>query len=122
MQRVNEYNLHAHFSWYGLAVCECLRRPGFYCPTPALEVPCPPGAWCSQATVAPTTCEYPVLMKRFPDMTIPSEPLTVVQRVYANGEPLGGNICPPVSPPTSSTPMLQYLALCTCSFWVCKRT
>ncbi|KAK9908170.1 hypothetical protein WJX75_003729 [Coccomyxa subellipsoidea] len=78
-------------------------RPGFYCPTPALEVPCPPGAWCSQATVAPTTCEYPVLMKRFPDMTIPSEPLTVVQRVYANGEPLGGNICPPMST-TPKTP------------------
>lgn len=37
-------------------------------------------------------------MKRFPDMTIPDEPLTVVQRVYAKGEPLGGNICPPVGP------------------------
>ncbi|BDA44911.1 probable broad substrate specificity ATP-binding cassette transporter at N-terminal half [Coccomyxa sp. Obi] len=78
-------------------------RPSFYCPTPAVEIPCPPGAWCSQATVVPTTCEYPVLMKRFPDMTIPDEPLTVVQRVYAKGEPLGGNICPPMST-TPKTP------------------
>lgn len=45
-------------------------------------------------------------MKRFPDMTIPDEPLTVVQRVYAKGEPLGGNICPPVGP-------LLFTLLCT---------
>ena len=31
-----------------------------------------------------------------PDRTVPDEPLTIVQRVYAKGEPLGGNICPPV--------------------------
>ena len=31
-----------------------------------------------------------------PDKTVPDEPLTIVQRVYAKGEPLGGNICPPV--------------------------
>ena len=75
----------------------CLRRrPGWFCPTPAVEVPCPPGAWCTQAAVAPTTCEYPVLMAEQPDRTVPDEPLTIVQRVYGKGEPLGGNICPPV--------------------------
>ena len=72
------------------------RRPGYYCPTPALELPCPPGEWCTQAAVAPTTCEYPALMARQPEKTVPDEPLTIVQRVYAKGEPLGGNICPPV--------------------------
>ena len=74
----------------------CARRPGYYCPTPAAELPCPPGEWCTQAAVAPTTCEYPVLMARRPELTVPDEPLTIVQRVYAKGEPLGGNICPPV--------------------------
>ena len=74
----------------------CARRPGYYCPTPALELPCPPGEWCMQAAVAPTTCEYPVLMAEQPEKTVPDEPLTIVQRVYAKGEPLGGNICPPV--------------------------
>jgi hypothetical protein len=45
----------------------------------------------------PITCEYPVLMEQMPDIPVPSAPLTIVQRVYAEGEPLGGNICPPVS-------------------------
>ena len=45
----------------------------------------------------PTTCEYPVLMTELPDLTISDVPLTVVQRVYGKGDPLGGNICPPVS-------------------------
>lgn len=88
-------------------------RPGYYCPTPAVEVPCPPGTWCSQATVAPTTCEYPVLMKRYQDMTIPDAPLTVVQRVYAKGEPLGGNICPPVSLSASFGSSPVDIVLCT---------
>lgn len=44
----------------------------------------------------PTTCEYPTLMAELPDLTISDVPLTVVQRVYAKGDPLGGNICPPV--------------------------
>lgn len=74
----------------------CARRPGWFCPTPAAELPCPPGAWCTGGAVAPTTCEYPVLMAEQPDITVPDEPLTIVQRVYAKGEPLGGNICPPV--------------------------
>ena len=43
------------------------------------------------------TCEYPRLMAEDPDLTIPDVPLTVVARVYAKGDPLGGNICPPVS-------------------------
>ncbi len=43
------------------------------------------------------TCEYPRLMAEDPDLTIPDVPLTVVARVYAKGDPLGGNICPPVN-------------------------
>ena len=81
-----------HMTWH-LTMC----RPGFYCPSPELQLPCPPGSWCAQATVEPTTCEYPVLMTELPDLTISDVPLTVVQRVYGKGDPLGGNICPPVS-------------------------
>ena len=36
-------------------------------------------------------------MAEDPELTIPDVPLTVVARVYAKGDPLGGNICPPVS-------------------------
>ena len=75
-------------------------RPGFFCPTPRDQFPCPPGSWCGVANVKPTTCEYPVLMREQPDLTIPDVPLTVVARVYAKGDPLGGNICPPVSLPS----------------------
>ena len=39
-------------------------------------------------------------MREQPDLTIPDVPLTVVARVYAKGDPLGGNICPPVSLPS----------------------
>ena len=85
-------------------------RPGFYCPSPELQLPCPPGSWCAQATVEPTTCEYPVLMTELPDLTISDVPLTVVQRVYGKGDPLGGNICPPVS-----NLHLPGLGLCACT-------
>lgn len=37
-------------------------------------------------------------MSEEPDLTIPDVPLTVIARVYAKGDPLGGNICPPVRP------------------------
>lgn len=36
-------------------------------------------------------------MTELPDLTISDVPLTVIQRVYGKGDPLGGNICPPVS-------------------------
>lgn len=57
------------------------------------------------------TCEYPRLMAEDPDLTIPDVPLTVVARVYAKGDPLGGNICPPVNtshPRQPCTDRLQY--------------
>ena len=37
-------------------------------------------------------------MSEEPNLTIPDVPLTVIARVYAKGDPLGGNICPPVRP------------------------
>ena len=46
-------------------------------------------------------------MAREPDLTIPDVPLTVIARVYAKGDPLGGNICPPVRPvPIHANPAL----------------
>lgn len=49
-------------------------------------------------------------MTELPDLTISDVPLTVVQRVYGKGDPLGGNICPPVS-----NLHLTGLGLCACT-------
>lgn len=47
-----------------------------------------------QGSIGHTTCEYQQLLDTEPDAIIPSRPLTVYERVYDAGDPLGGNFCP----------------------------
>lgn len=54
-----------------------------------------------QGSIGHTTCEYQQLLDQTPDIIIPARPLTVRNRVYDAGDPLGGNICPF----NSSTPL-----------------
>ena len=49
---------------------------------------------CMQGSIGHTTCEYQQLLDSQPDAIIPSRPLTVHERVYDAGDPLGGNFCP----------------------------
>jgi hypothetical protein len=41
-------------------------KTGFYCPTPAQQLACPPGSYCVERTVTPLTCDYNKMLNTNP--------------------------------------------------------
>ena len=88
-------------------------RDGFFCPSPAEQLDCPPGRFCPKGSVETTSCEFEQLVEHSPDTVVPSAALTVHQRIFDVGDPMGGNVCPPrSSTPTKPCPPVSLSLTC----------
>ena len=90
-------------------------RDGYFCPSPAEQRDCPPGRFCPKGSVETTSCEFEQLVEHSPGTVVPSAALTVHQRIFDVGDPMGGNVCPPKSStPTKPCPPVSLSLSLTC--------
>jgi hypothetical protein len=68
--------------------------PGYFCPGAAAAQECDAGAYCVEGSSAQHTCNYSELFVKDPLAKIPTQEPTVLERIYLQGDPLGGNYCP----------------------------
>lgn len=82
--------------------------PGHSCPSPDVEIECPAGTYCVEGSIEQYSCNFTQLIVQDALATIPVTVPTVLERVYLQGEPLGGNYCPA----GSDTPVTQCVTPC----------
>ena len=96
---------------------------GSFCPDAASAQQCAAGTYCVEGSSEQYSCNYTQLLLKDAQAKIPTEQPTVLERIYLQGDPLGGNYCPA----GADTPLTRYVLLrhvkackriarCTCLF------
>lgn len=68
--------------------------PGSYCPTPREQVMCEAGTYCVGGALEPFSCDLGGLIRQDALAEVPQPKQTLLEQLYQNGDPLGGNFCP----------------------------
>lgn len=54
----------------------------------------PEGSFCPERAIQPATCDYDAMIGADYEALVVPQPTTVLEAVYWQGQPLGGNVCP----------------------------
>jgi hypothetical protein len=67
---------------------------GSYCANATVQSICPAGTYCVEGSTEQYTCNYKQLIFQDALARMPIKSPTVLERLYVQGDPLGGNYCP----------------------------